>query len=270
VCADFPASDSLNFVNISLEFAGSSGGEWPYDMSMVGCETSGVFRDSGGRVQLLPYAGAWPSSWRTNNACLYVAEKNVTQYHVTGEGYYMWHLHHECVEHGHARALPRYSEAEGFEVSLRPHSPSFVHSDAGPTVMPSLWPMAAPSFFSTLPPAAMPTVRLTFAPTNAPSSMPTTKPSLSPTVFVFKCVHGGTISIRSVVTFSTKEVIGGLAAEDYEQPTRDAFVSVTANALPASPNQYLKIFGCHKQVITSSKTVQQILFLTFFLFPCPF
>jgi hypothetical protein len=167
VCADFPASDSLSFVNISLEFSGSSGGEWPYDMAMVvkPVESSGI--QVGGfnyYLKDISYAGAWPSSWRTNKAGLYVAEKNVTQYHVTGEGYYGI-----CIVNAWSTAKRVHYQGtvklKGLkyrcDITPRPSSTPTL----APTVMPSLWPTKAPS--------AAPTV----APSGAPTSVPAPAPN---------------------------------------------------------------------------------------------
>eukprot|EP00392_Amoebophrya_sp_AT5.2_P019886 g20914.t1 len=91
VCMDFSASDSLEILNISLEFSGSVSGEWPYDMALVvkKVEASGI--QLGGFNYYLPdieYTGPWPTDWRSAASGFYTAEKNVSEYGVSGEGFY--------------------------------------------------------------------------------------------------------------------------------------------------------------------------------------
>jgi hypothetical protein len=180
VCADFPASDTLDIVNISMQFSGSSSGEWPYDMALVVkyIESSGI--QIGGFNYYIPdisYVGPWPTDWRTTKSGSYTAEENVTEYGVSGDGYYgicivnAWSYAKRVNYKG--RVI---MQGLNYNCDITPN-PSSVPTSSPPSLTPTLAPTFSPTATPTAGPTFAPTVKPTISPTlegetNAPTATP--------------------------------------------------------------------------------------------------
>ena len=92
VCSEFYASGSLDLVNITLDFSGSTTKEFPYDMLLeIYLIETGEGLQIGGfdfRLPDVTYVSSWPQSWRSTASGTYRAEINVSSFGLNGTGHY--------------------------------------------------------------------------------------------------------------------------------------------------------------------------------------
>ena len=159
-CSEFPASGTLDMVNMSLQFSGSTSDEYASDLLLIIANTSltGGIQIGGfnSYVSGLQYVGQWPQSWVSSNNGLYTASVNVTAFNIAGEGFYTI-----CLANGYAGAdaVSYVGRVQLVQLDYR--------CDVQPTTeMPSLSPTSAT-------PTSQPSVPPTISPTTIPTQTPT-------------------------------------------------------------------------------------------------
>lgn len=195
VCSNFPASEKLEFVRISMQFSGASDDEFASDMLLIIVNTSGTSGiQIGGYnsyVDGLSYVDSWPVGWDTSTSGVYSATVNVSEYNIAGEGYYKI-----CIANG-------YANADTVQYTGNVDLPELVYRcdlpppDPLPSSAPTEMPTVNPSFAPTVSPTASPT----FSPTASPTFSPSASPTLSPTFAQTDLSSNSTLGKTSSVSF---------------------------------------------------------------------
>ena len=189
-CMAFNANATLSTIDADMTYGGGNDDEVVGDFVVVVYhlgEFLGI--QVGGHEYFIPgvsYVGPWPLSWQNNSAGHYVADVNVSTYHLGGTGnssdYSM------CITNGwYYGEKEHYAGTATFHGLIHdctippPTPPPFSAPTKRPTPSPTRAPSALPSVL--LSPSAVPSLKSSLVPMQSPTVEPTSTASPSPTPY---------------------------------------------------------------------------------------
>ena len=198
-CSEFPASNGLTAVKITLDFSGATGDEYASDflLIIINASKTGGIQIGGFNSYLdgLQYVGQWPSSWSTSDSGQYSAIVNVSDFNIAGEGYYTI-----CIANGYANG-DEVSYSGNVELPELIYRCDLDRPTRTPSGEPTSAPIALPTAIPTVPPTAFPTVLPTVSPTAMPTASPTGLPTLTPTIATAEISSNSTLGSLSSISF---------------------------------------------------------------------